>query len=74
MLIRSGVGRSDPEGGILAKEAVASFFEIQVEVPVAEVMAGIVNRLKRRPRAVGKPGNHFKGSILAEQLRDLSLL
>ena len=74
MLIRSGVGRSGPEGGILAKEVVASFFEIQVEVLVPDVMAGVVDRLKRRPRAVGKPGDHFKGGILPEQLRAVEFL
>jgi hypothetical protein len=34
----SGVGRSDPEGRILAEQIVAPFFEIQMEVPVPDVM------------------------------------
>lgn len=39
-----------------------------------DVMSGIVNRLKRRPGAIGKPGNHFKGGILAEELGAVEFL
>jgi len=45
-----------------------------MEVFVPDVMAGVVDRLKRRPRAVGKPGDHFKGGFLPEQLRAVKFL
>ena len=45
-----------------------------MKILVADVMARVVDRLKRRPRPVGEAGNHLKGGILPEKLGSVEFL